>query len=121
MGCQLLGCSNDTTKETKLDNINHNFFKIESNALTYRSKPGFTTERSYGLSNTSTLFTNEKHNKPKMNKLNLSNLMIPQLSERSITSRITSINETKDKLLHEIKNHSNKYLNLDVKDLLDEI
>jgi hypothetical protein len=99
MGCQLLGCSNDTTKETKLDNINHNFFEIESNALTYRSKPGFTTERSYGLSNTSTLFTNEKHNKPKMNKLNLSNLMIPQLSERSITSRITSINETKDKLL----------------------
>lgn len=29
--------------------------------------------------------------------------------------------ETKDKLLDEIKNHSNKYLNLDVKDLLDEI
>lgn len=29
--------------------------------------------------------------------------------------------ETKDKLLDEIKNHSNKYLNLDVKVLLDEI
>lgn len=29
--------------------------------------------------------------------------------------------ETKNKLLDEIKNNSNKYLNLDVKDLLDEI
>ncbi len=29
--------------------------------------------------------------------------------------------ETKDKLLDEIKNHSNKYLNLDLKELLDEI
>ena len=99
MGCQLLGCSSDISKETKLNNINHNFFEIESNALTYRSKHGFTTERSYGLSNTSTLFTNDKHSKPTMNKLNFSSLTIPQLSERSITSRITSINETKDKLL----------------------
>lgn len=29
--------------------------------------------------------------------------------------------ETKNKLLDEIKNHSNKYLNLDVKELLDEV